>query len=269
MSTEHIFDDGGKARPKPSQETADPQMDNSPLTKADIEGKGKLNANTVRKMQQTMGNAAVQRLLAQRSASGPSEVDDETSSAINSQRGGGHSCRDLQRKAGTADQPCGHGDPLPLRVVVRGEPNAGSAVAWGGHEIRAQRGLGTAVFGARNHEREAERQQRKFGTAARRFTQRSRNKEERRKSQQLDGARRAMQRAGRCLERHHFNLEAAALELLHEPFTHGGVRCRAGEACHGHRLEQRSIAHAATSRATRSRSGAESPASGARTGPPK
>lgn len=103
MSVEHLFDDGGKARPKPSQETADPQMDNGPLTKADIEGKGKLNANTVRKMQQTMGNAAVQRLLAQRSGSGPSEIDDETSSAINSQRGGGQTLDDgMAAKAGGA-----------------------------------------------------------------------------------------------------------------------------------------------------------------------
>lgn len=40
-------------------------------------------------LQQQVGNRAIQRLLAQRSAAGPSEVDDETAERINRQRGSG------------------------------------------------------------------------------------------------------------------------------------------------------------------------------------
>jgi hypothetical protein len=40
-------------------------------------------------LQQQVGNRAVQRLLAQRSGDGPSEVDDDTANQINSARGGG------------------------------------------------------------------------------------------------------------------------------------------------------------------------------------
>jgi hypothetical protein len=45
-------------------------------------------------MQQTVGNTAVQRFLAQRSGSGPTEIDEETTNSINQQRGGGHSLDD-------------------------------------------------------------------------------------------------------------------------------------------------------------------------------
>jgi hypothetical protein len=101
MSVEHLFDDGGKARPKPSQEAAGPEMDNGPLTKASIEGK--LDASTVTKMQQTMGNAAVQRLLAQRSGGGPTEINEEVSGAINNQRGAGQTLDEgMATKAGGA-----------------------------------------------------------------------------------------------------------------------------------------------------------------------
>jgi uncharacterized protein DUF4157 len=41
--------------------------------------------------QQQIGNRAVQRLLAQRSGDGPSDVDDETADRINRERGGGQS----------------------------------------------------------------------------------------------------------------------------------------------------------------------------------
>ena len=40
-------------------------------------------------LQQQIGNRAVQRLLAQRSGEGPSELDEETASRINRERGGG------------------------------------------------------------------------------------------------------------------------------------------------------------------------------------
>ena len=45
--------------------------------------------NGLTALQQQVGNRAVQRLLAQRSGDGPSEVDDDTASQINGARGGG------------------------------------------------------------------------------------------------------------------------------------------------------------------------------------
>jgi hypothetical protein len=62
---------------------------------------GKLNADTLTRMQQTVGNAAVQRFLAQRSAEGQSEIDEETAASINSKRGGGQSLDEgISSKAG-------------------------------------------------------------------------------------------------------------------------------------------------------------------------
>lgn len=89
MSAEVVYDEKGKVRPKPSQEAAEPHKDNRPLTLAQIQGK--LDASTVTRMQRTLGNAAVQRVLAQRSGGGPMEIDDETAAAINSERGSGQS----------------------------------------------------------------------------------------------------------------------------------------------------------------------------------
>ena len=52
-------------------------------------------------MQRTVGNASVQRFLAQRSAQGPSAVDDETATTINSNRGSGQTLDDgIAGKAG-------------------------------------------------------------------------------------------------------------------------------------------------------------------------
>jgi hypothetical protein len=89
MSTEHLYDDKSRAKPAPTQETAEPEKETGPLTKSQVEGK--LDAATLTRMQQTMGNAAVQRFLAQRSGSGPTDLDEETSSAINAERGSGQS----------------------------------------------------------------------------------------------------------------------------------------------------------------------------------
>lgn len=87
MTSEHAFEDKGKVKPKPSQETAVPQKENAPITTDQMQGK--LNPAAVQQMQQTVGNTAVQRFLAQRSGSGPSEIDDDTANAINQQRGSG------------------------------------------------------------------------------------------------------------------------------------------------------------------------------------
>ena len=89
MSSEYSFEDKGKVNPKPSQEAENPQKDEGPITLAEM--KGPLDANKLTRMQNTLGNAAVQRFLAQRSGDGPSELDEGTSQAINAERGGGHS----------------------------------------------------------------------------------------------------------------------------------------------------------------------------------
>lgn len=89
MAGEHTFEQKGKVKPKPTQETAEPKKDEAPLTKSQI--KGDLDAQTIKQMQQTVGNAAVQRFLAQRQSDGPSEVQEETADAIRSKRGSGQS----------------------------------------------------------------------------------------------------------------------------------------------------------------------------------
>ncbi len=99
MSSEHAFEQKGKVQPKPSQETAEPKKEQAPLTKSQVESG--LDAQTLTRMQQTVGNAAVQRFLAQRQSEGPSEVEDETAGAIRSKRGSGQSLDgDIAAKAG-------------------------------------------------------------------------------------------------------------------------------------------------------------------------
>jgi hypothetical protein len=85
MAAEFQFDDKGKVKPKQSQE-ASPQVDPGHLTRADM---GKPDPATLTQMQRTVGNAAVQRFLAQRSGAGPTELDDATAETINHRRGGG------------------------------------------------------------------------------------------------------------------------------------------------------------------------------------
>lgn len=99
MSSEHTFEDKGKVKPKPSQDAEQPQKEERPITVAEM--KGELNADKVKRMQQTLGNSAVQRLLAQRSADGPSELDEVTAKAINDERGSGQSLdQGIAQKAG-------------------------------------------------------------------------------------------------------------------------------------------------------------------------
>ena len=100
MATDLSFDDKGNVRPK-AVEAEGPEKANSPLTMSDV--KGELNPSSLNKIQQTLGNQAVQRLIAQRSAEGAGELDDETSSAINSARGGGGKLDEgVAAKAGAA-----------------------------------------------------------------------------------------------------------------------------------------------------------------------
>jgi hypothetical protein len=100
MTNEFTLEDKGKVRSKPAQENAAPQKSDPPLTLARIQGKW--DPPTVSQMQRTMGNAAVQRLLAQRSGDGTAEVDDDVASTISSQRGSGASLdQDVAAKAGS------------------------------------------------------------------------------------------------------------------------------------------------------------------------
>jgi hypothetical protein len=101
MANEHTFEEKGKVQPKPEHEGEIPQKVEGPVTVSDIEGR--LNADTLTRMQQTVGNAAVQRFLAQRSAEGQSEIDEETAASINSKRGGGQSLDEgISSRAGEA-----------------------------------------------------------------------------------------------------------------------------------------------------------------------
>ena len=102
MSTEHLLDTKGKVAPKPAHDAAAGQKDNQnrPLTTAQIQGK--LDPSTITQMQRTVGNASVQRFLAQRSGQGPSPVDDDTAGLINNRRGSGSTLDDgIANKAGT------------------------------------------------------------------------------------------------------------------------------------------------------------------------
>lgn len=101
MANQHTYEEKGKVQPKPEHEGELPQKVEGPVTVSDMEGK--LNAETLTRMQQTVGNAAVQRFLAQRSGEGSNVVDDETASTINAKRGGGQALDDgISSKAGEA-----------------------------------------------------------------------------------------------------------------------------------------------------------------------
>jgi hypothetical protein len=101
MTSEHSFEEKGKVKPKPAQEPAAPRKENAPIT-ADPQPE-RLNPATVQQLQQTVGNTAVQRFLAQRSGSGPTELDEETADTINRQRGAGQQLDEaMTTKAGSA-----------------------------------------------------------------------------------------------------------------------------------------------------------------------
>lgn len=88
MPAEHQLDDKKNVNARPERKTAVPTHAPDPLTLDQIQNR--LDSGTVTQMQQTLGNAAVQRVLAQRSDEGAGEVDEETAVAINQKRGRGH-----------------------------------------------------------------------------------------------------------------------------------------------------------------------------------
>ncbi len=99
MSSEHIFDEKGKVKPKPAADTAVPRKENHPVATDRV--RPSLDSATIQQMQQTVGNTAVQRFLAQREGGGPAEIDDETAGAINQARGSGQTLDEgMAHKAG-------------------------------------------------------------------------------------------------------------------------------------------------------------------------
>ena len=112
MSAEQTFDDKGKVVARRPPEAVGNEKAADPLTLSQIQGR--LDAPTVARMQQTLGNQAVQRALAQRSGGeGAFELDEDTSSAINSARGGGQALD--QNMAQQASETLGH-DMSGVRV---------------------------------------------------------------------------------------------------------------------------------------------------------
>ena len=104
MSGQHSFEEPGKVKPKPKVEDAAPQKAEGPVTASEMGGK--LNASTLLRMQQTFGNAAVQRFLAQRSGEAVPEVDAEMENSINSKKGAGQALD--ENVAATAEAAMGH-----------------------------------------------------------------------------------------------------------------------------------------------------------------
>ncbi|MFZ0548390.1 MAG: DUF4157 domain-containing protein [Candidatus Promineifilaceae bacterium] len=85
MSNELTYDEQGKVKAAKKRERQQELSQDKSLPPES----GKLDAAAVTRMQQTIGNAAVQRYLVQRSGGGPFDVEEETSAAINQARGGG------------------------------------------------------------------------------------------------------------------------------------------------------------------------------------
>ena len=82
MSKQQIDKAGKVIQPKAKTEQAERRSETGPLT-------NNLNENSVTQLQQTAGNEAVQRMMAQRAEAGPSVVDEETADSIQRQKGHG------------------------------------------------------------------------------------------------------------------------------------------------------------------------------------
>lgn len=100
MATEHALEEKGRLRPRAKQEASPQQQPIVPPTRDQLAGP--LTPDTLNRLQQTVGNTAVQRVLAQRSSSGPAELDDQTASAITSRLGqGGALDTQMSNRAGS------------------------------------------------------------------------------------------------------------------------------------------------------------------------
>ncbi len=101
MATEYALEEKGRSRSRPKQEEPLQHEPVSPPTREQLAGP--LTPDTLNRLHQTVGNAAVQRMLAQRSGSGPTELDDQTASAITSRLGQGSALdTQMSNKAGAA-----------------------------------------------------------------------------------------------------------------------------------------------------------------------
>lgn len=87
MASDRQFEEKPSVRPPTQAADKSASKDGRPLTLSDLQGR--LDAQTVNQMQQTVGNGVVQRFLAQRRQAGEAAVDEETASAINRARGSG------------------------------------------------------------------------------------------------------------------------------------------------------------------------------------
>jgi hypothetical protein len=97
MSNQRQLDD--KQNIKQAVKTAESPSRDTPITLAEINQP--LTDNNVTRMQQTVGNTAAQRIIAQRSGDGQAEVDDDIANNIHSQRGSGQTINDdIAAKAG-------------------------------------------------------------------------------------------------------------------------------------------------------------------------
>jgi len=91
MGSERQFEDRQRVRRPRSRPEKAAQKENRPGKQAPspVDLQGRLDAGALRRMQQTVGNGAVRRLLAQRQAAGKASVDEESAAAIEKARGGG------------------------------------------------------------------------------------------------------------------------------------------------------------------------------------
>lgn len=91
MSPKHIFNDKGKnkAQQKSQKQKKDKQQQKGVDAPKSPPVSGHLDAEAVTHLQQTAGNTAVQRLLAQREGDGPTALDDNTAAEIRRQKGDG------------------------------------------------------------------------------------------------------------------------------------------------------------------------------------
>lgn len=100
MATEHALEEKVRSRPRPKQEESLHAPPLSLPTREELAGP--LTPDTLNRLHRTVGNAAVQRMLAQRRSSGPTELDDQTASAITSRLGQGSALdAQMSNKAGT------------------------------------------------------------------------------------------------------------------------------------------------------------------------
>lgn len=101
MGNDISHEDKAKVRVRQSEDQQPAEKQQPPLTRDRIQGK--LDPPTVKQMQRAMGNAAVQRVLAQRSAAGPAEVDEQIAGQISASRGSGAALNEgISARAGQA-----------------------------------------------------------------------------------------------------------------------------------------------------------------------